>query len=181
MPSKLVSAVIAGLAGGLLIGCSFLALIFIAGFPGFLSGGSREASPTITPIGDSNLGIAVMVFLLWILVLMPVFIAVAGALSVKLSRRHIRDAKSCILTSYVAGVISVGLGVLLYYFIKAYSTGPSFEDVSLGSRAGLFTGQAINWFTNPGAIVIMLLFALLSIIGGIVYYWLSKKKHAATL
>jgi len=162
--SRLVSAVVAGITGGLSIGCAFPVILALADFLGSVLSRPVEVGPTPTPTSDLNMWIALTLFLLYISVLVPVFLAVTGALSVKLSRRHLPDIKSCVLISYAAGLASIVSGVIIY----DYLTG------------GIFMGPSIvDWFTSPGAIAIMLLSALISSVGG-AFYWLAMKHTPAT-
>jgi hypothetical protein len=161
--SRLVSVVVAGIAGGLPIGCAFPVMLALVDFLGSVLSRPVEVSPVVTPTSGDQDMIPLMLYLLYILVLVPVFLAVTGALSVKLSRRHIPDIKSCVLISYTAGLASIVSGVVIY----DYLTG------------GIFMGPSIvDWFTSPGAIAIMLLAALISAAGG-AFYWLAKKHAAA--
>jgi hypothetical protein len=92
--SKLVSALVAGIAGGLLIGCAFPVMLKVADILSRLLSRPEEVSPIVTPAGDQNLGIAVMLFLLCVFVLVPTFLAVTGAVSVRLARIHLPDKKA---------------------------------------------------------------------------------------
>ncbi len=160
--SRLVSTLVAGIGGGLLIGCTFSVIYALADFLDSVLSRRSEVSPTITPASDQG-WILFMFFLLWVFILVPVFLAVTGALSVKLSRRHIPDIKSCVLISYAAGLAAIVFGVIIYdYLIRGIFMGPSIVD----------------WFTSPSPIVIMLLSALISSAGG-VFYWRATKHTPA--
>ncbi|MGA9141725.1 MAG: hypothetical protein WBZ29_15985 [Methanocella sp.] len=162
MASRLVSVVIAGIGGGLLIGCTFPVIYTLADFFDFVLSRRSEVSPTITPASDHG-WILFMFFLLWVFTLVPVFLAVTGALSVKLSRRHIPDIKSRVPISYAAGLTAIVSGVIIYDYLTR----------------GIFMGPSIvDWFTSPSPIIIMLLSALISSAGG-VFYWRATKHTPA--
>ncbi len=163
MASRLVSVVIAGIAGGLPIGCTFPVMLALADFLGSILSRPVEVSPTVTPTGGDQDIIPLMLYLLYISALVPVFLAVTGALSVKLSRRHIPDIKSCVLISYAAGLTAIVSGVIIYDYLAR----------------GIFMGPSIvDWFTSPSPIAIMLLSALISAVGG-VFFWLAMKRTSA--
>jgi hypothetical protein len=174
--SKLVSAVAAGTAGGLLIGCTYPVMLILADILDKALSRPKGISSTLIPTSDQNLWIALLFLMLGVFVLVPVYLAVTGALTVRLSRVHLPDLKSCILVSYAAGLLAIGLGIVIFYYMNGLLTGPSYEDISLGSRVGNSTEQVIGWFTNPASIVIMLLAALVSPAGGAIY-WMATKQE----
>lgn len=169
MASKIVSAVIAGIAGGVALSCFLVALdmVFrlvneVFGRPNFI---------------DEMTGIGLL--LIWFFVIIPGLIAATGALSVRLARSHISDAKNALLTSYAAGLIAVVLALIIHFFISAYFIGPQqFDEISLKYETRYFIESLIGMFTNPGSMARMFVFALFSLVGGALYYLLRMKKQA---
>lgn len=169
MASKIVSAVIAGIAGGIAVSC-FLVALDLA----FLFASKALGRPNFI---DEMTGIGLL--LIWLFVIIPVLVAATGALSARLARSHISDAKNCLLTSFAAGLIAVVLAIVIHFFISAYFIGPQrFDEISLRYETRYFIESLIGMFTNPGSMGSMFVYALFSLVGGALYYLLRMKKQA---
>lgn len=169
MASKIVSAVIAGIAGGIAVSC-FLVALDLA----FLFASKALGRPNFI---DEMTGIGSL--LIWLFVIIPVLVAATGALSARLARSHISDAKNALLTSFAAGLIAVVLAIIIHFFISAYFIGPQqFDEISLRYESRYFVESLIGMFTNLRSITSMFVYALFSLAGGALYYRLSMKKQA---
>lgn len=161
--SRLTPAIVSGISGGLVIGCSFPVMIALAEFLVSTLSRPAEVSPTVVPTSDRYMWIALTLYMSYLSIIVPLLLAVTGTLSVKMSRKHIPDVKSCVLISYAAGLISIVSGIVIYDFLTG---------------GILMRPSMIDWFTSPGAIAIMLLSALISPAGGILYWQATKPAPA---
>lgn len=172
MASKIISAIVAGIIGGIAISCfltgldlGFRFVNMVLGRPYFI---------------DEMTGIGLI--LIWFFVITPLIIAATGALSMKLAGSRVSDIKSCLMTSFATGLIAIVIALAIYFFISAYFTGPQrFDETSITYETRYFIESLTGVFTNSRSIASMFLYALFSLIGGVLYYRLQIKKQAPSI
>jgi hypothetical protein len=126
---------------------------------------------------DEMTGIGLI--LIWMFVITPLLIAASGALSVKLAGSRVSDIKSCLLTSFATGLIAIAVALTIYFFISAYFTGPQrFDEPSIKYETRYFIESLTGVFTNPRSLGSMFIYALFSLIGGVLYYRSRIKRQA---
>lgn len=169
MASKIISAILAGIIGGIAISCFLTVLDMVFRFVGVLMG-----RPYFI---DEMTGIGLL--LIWFFLITPLIIAATGALSVKLAGSRLTDIKSCLLSSFATGLIAIAVALTIYFFISAYFTGPlRFDETSIKYETRYFIESMTGIFTNPRSLGGMFIYALFSLIGGVIYYRLRINKQA---
>ncbi len=152
MQAKLLSPIISGIIGGVLIPSTYLVLLWFANT-------NNPPNPNIV----GNDGTQFSIFFIWVLIIIPIILACTGALSLIIGYRYQLNRRDHIILPEISGIVAIALGTILF-LITTTST-VSLDSVTLWIRN-------INFETLiPGASIIayLLIWAQCSLLGLIVY------------
>lgn len=156
MQQKVISSILVGLIGSLLIEISFL-VIFYSFIPR-LSDGS-----------------GIFLYIILILCLAPVIIACIGALYLKAACRYGLAYLDCLILPETSSIIATALGMVIFFMVS--SLVPPVHGLSDYYTSGFayFIESIIGLFSNPIAIFAIIVYSQCSLIGSIIYKKLLLK------
>lgn len=152
MQAKLLSTVISGIIGGILIPLTYLVLLWLA-----------DTIYPPNPIVAGNDGIEFSIFFIWVLIIIPIILACTGALSLIMGYRYQLNRRDHVILPEISGIVAITLGTIL--FLSTRTSTASLDSITLFFRN-------INFETLiPAACIIayLMIWAQCSLLGLILY------------
>jgi hypothetical protein len=159
MQAKLLSPVISGIIGGILIPVVYRFLLWFA---------DMIYPPNLIVAGND--GIQFSIFFIWVLIIIPIILACTGTLSLIIGSRYQLNRLDHIILPEISGIVAIALAVVLFLSITPAAI--SLDWVAVWIRS-------INFETLIGSaimIVYMLIWAQCSVFGLILYRVIFRRE-----
>lgn len=164
MRANVYSPVISGVIGGISIPLSGTVLYWLTAIIY-----ANKNLIGLAPENSVSDGMQMFLLFIWILVIIPLILAVIGALSLIISNRNYLGKIERYMIPMAAGIISIMIGIMLFSLLSSLTPPP--ENITAYLNRGLpyFISSMTGAVTNPMVYIAILICSFISLTGSIVY------------
>ncbi len=152
MQAKLLSPIISGIIGGILIPATYLILLWSA---------NTIYPPDPNIVGND--GTEFSIFFIWALIIIPIILACTGALSLIIGYRYQLNRLDHIILPEISGIVAIVLGAILFLSTRI----STISSDSIALWIGNINFQAL--MAGASIMVFLLVWAQCSLLGLIIY------------